>query len=154
MDAKVLSKMQTLCSRREYCSRDIFQKALKALDGNETAAAEVLEALVAEKYVDDRRYACAFARDKAVLTGWGPVKIAFQLGAKGIPRDIIREAVEEAAQEEDASAKLRKVLEAKYRTLEGDPQARLKLLRFGLSRGYEYDDISALVAQITARKDG
>ena len=32
-----------------------------------------------DRYVDDARYAAAFAREKASLQGWGPVKIRFQL---------------------------------------------------------------------------
>ena len=37
--------------------------------------------------------------------------------------------------------KLERLLAAKARTLEGDPRFRLKMLKFGLSRGYEYDAV-------------
>ena len=30
---------------------------------------------------------------------------------------------------------------AKAKSLKDDPQARLKLLRFGLGRGYQYDEV-------------
>lgn len=137
---KVLGKLQAQCSRREYCSSDVRTKAIKALDGDAQRAAEVLESLVADRYVDDLRYAAAFARDKAHLGGWGPVKIRYALSGKGIGRDVIESALSEIDQ--DASAgKLQSLLAAKARTLEGDPQARLKLIRFALSRGYEYSEI-------------
>ena len=137
---KVLSRLQAQCSRREYCSTDIRLKALKALDGNSDAAAEVLESLLSEGYVSDLRYAAAFARDKAHLGGWGPVKIRYALSCKGIDKEIINRALGEV-EPDSASGKLQSLMAAKARTLEGDPQARLKLIRFALSRGYEYSDI-------------
>ena len=36
---------------------------------------------------------------------------------------------------------MRKLLDAKARSLEGDPQARFKLIKYALSRGYEYEDV-------------
>ena len=132
--------MQGRCARREYCRAEMRQKALKALDGDDAAAGEVLESLVADGFVDDARYAGAFAREKAVLDGWGPVKIRYMLKAKGIESADIDAAL--ATIDADAAAvKLDKLLAAKARSLQGDPQARLKLIKYALSRGYNYDDI-------------
>jgi regulatory protein len=72
---KVTDRLRGLCSRREYCVDDVRQKALKALEGDAEAAAEVVETLIKDKYVDDLRYASAFAREKASIQGWGEVKI-------------------------------------------------------------------------------
>lgn len=138
--ARCLSRLQKLCSKAEYCRADIYRKALKDLEGDEEAAAKVVEALQAEKYVDDARFASAYAREKATLQGWGPVKIRFQLRAKGVSDADIRAALEEV-EPEKADAKLQKLLQVKAKTLEGDPQFRLKLIKFGLSRGYEYDAV-------------
>ena len=147
--ARCLSRLQKLCSKAEYCEADIYRKALRDLEGDADAARKVVEALTKEKYVDNARYARAFAREKATIQGWGPVKIRFQLKAKGVSEEIIRAAIEEVDEEKQAD-KLRKVLLSKARTLEGDPRLRLKLLRFGLSRGYDYDTVEAEVSEIIA----
>ena len=144
---KVTDRLRGLCSRREYCVEDVRQKALKALDGDVAAAAEVVGTLVKEKYVDDLRYASAFARDKASIQGWGEVKIRYMLSAKKISRDVIDQALGEIDAER-ASTKLFKLLETKYKSLREDPQCRLKLLRFALGRGYSYDDASAVINQL------
>ncbi len=60
--ARCLSRLQKLCSKAEYCRADIRRKALKDLEGDEEAADKVGASLVEEKYVDDGRYASAFAR--------------------------------------------------------------------------------------------
>lgn len=145
--ARCLSRLQKRCSKAEYCSSDVYRKALKALDGDAEAAARVLAALVEEKYVDDVRYAGAFAREKAGLQGWGPIKIRFQLRSKGISEDAIAAALEEV-EPGRAADKLERLLAAKARTLEGDPQFRLKMLKFGLSRGYEYAVVEEALKKI------
>ena len=145
--ARCLSRLQKLCSKAEYCRADMYRKALKDLEGDEEAAQKVVETLVAEKYVDDARFASAFAREKASLQGWGPVKIRFQLRGKGVPESVIAAALEEI-EPEKADARLEKLLSAKARTLEGDPQLRLKLLKFALSRGYEYNTVEAALKKI------
>ena len=65
------------------------------LDGNMDEARIVLEKLVEEKYVDDYRYSCAYARDKASIAGWGAVKIRYMLRAKGVAGEVIDAAIEE-----------------------------------------------------------
>ena len=144
---QILNRLQAQCARREYCRADVRQKALKALEGDVAGAETVVASLVADQFVDDLRYASAFAREKASLTGWGPVKISYALSAKGIDRDTIRQALEEidgAA----ADRKIETVLRAKWKTLAEDPEGKLKLLKFGLGRGYEYNALQDLVKRI------
>ncbi len=144
--AKVTDRLRGLCSRREYCRSEVMKKALTALEGDATVAAEVVETLVKEKYVDDMRYASAFARDKSSLAGWGIVKIRYMLSSKGIPKDVIEAALEEV-DDEKASEKLRKIIEVKAKALKDDPQKRMKLLRFALGRGYEYGDVIEILKE-------
>lgn len=141
---KILDNLRRQCSRREYCSSDILKKVEKALGGDTDQAAKVLEALVKEKYVDDLRYAEAFARDKSAIAGWGAVKIRYMLSSKGIEREKISMALEEIDPGK-ADDRLKKLIENKYKSLKDDPQCRLKLLRFALGRGYSYDEVSAVI---------
>jgi regulatory protein len=141
---KVLDRMRNLCSRREYCRADIMKKAMSALDGDREKAEKVIEILVAEKYIDELRYASAFARDKSSISGWGETKIRYMLSSKGVPREVIDKALEEI-DESKAMTRLEKLMENKYRSLKDDPQCRLKMLRFGLGRGYGYDEVSEVL---------
>ena len=146
-EKKVLDRLQRLCSKAEYCTSDIRRKALKALEGDEAAAGRIVKFLLEEKYVDDLRYSCAFAREKSSLQGWGAIKIRYALRSKGIPEGIISEALEEIDGGQ-ASKKMEKLLEAKYRTLKEDPAAKLKLLRYALGRGYSYDEAAPAVERL------
>ena len=144
---KVLDRMRNLCSRREYCRADIMKKAMSALEGDREKAEKVIEILVAEKYIDELRYASAFARDKSSISGWGETKIRYMLSSKGVPREVIDKALEEI-DESKAMTRLEKLMENKYRSLKDDPQCRLKMLRFGLGRGYGYDDVSEVLENL------
>ena len=147
MEKKVLERLQRQCARMEYCVSDIRRKALKALEGDAEAAERIVASLVADRFVDDSRYAAAFAREKSSLQGWGPVKLRFQLRGKRIADEVISEALREIDPEK-ASAKLDKLAANRYRLLQGDPQCRLKLLKALLSRGYGYDEVEAAVRRV------
>lgn len=150
--AKVLDRLRRLCSKREYCCSDILRKASESLGGDREAAEAVLAVLVGERYVDDRRYASAFARDKSALSGWGDVKIRYMLAAKGIGRDVISEALEEIDRDK-AGSRLEKLIENKWKTLKEDSQGKIRLIRYALGRGYGYDEVSAAMAAVTDSHD-
>lgn len=147
---KVADRMRTLCSRREYCTGDILKKAAAALDGDKQKAAEIVAKLIEEKYIDDLRYASAYARDKSSIAGWGEAKIRYMLSAKGISKDIVTQAFE-SIDENKAAGRLHKLMDNKARSLKGDPQARLKMLRFGMGRGYSYEEVAAVTDRIIER---
>jgi regulatory protein len=138
---KVVDRLRALCSRREYCSADIMKKALAALEGNKQQAEHVLKLLVKEGYVDDLRYASAYARDKSVISGWGAAKIRYMLKAKGLGEDVLSSALNEIDSDK-AGRRLEKLMETKLRSLKDDPQCRLKMLRYAMGRGYSYDEVS------------
>lgn len=144
---KVADRMRGLCSRREYCRQDIMKKVLAALDGDADEAGRVMDRLVEEKYIDDLRYASAYARDKSSIAGWGSTKIRYMLASKGIDRETIAAALQEV-DEGKASDRLEKLLAGKVRSLKDDPQRRMKLLRFALGRGYQYDEAAEVIGRL------
>lgn len=144
---KILDNLRRQCSRREYCTSDVLKKAENALEGDRDKAMQVLQALVADKYVDDLRYCEAYAREKSSISGWGEVKIRYMLSAKGISRDIISQALTQIDSQR-AESRLVKLMENKYRALKDDPQWKIKLLRFGLGRGYSYDEVNEVLKRL------
>ena len=147
---KVLDRMRCICSRREYCRSDIMKKALKALDGDRDKAEKVVETLVKEKFIDDLRYSSAFARDTASLAGWGETKIRYMLSSRGIPKEVITLALEEIDGDK-AADKLEKLMANKFKSLKDDPQCRMKMLRFALGRGYDYEEVSSVLDKLAGQ---
>ena len=120
---------------------------MTALEGDSVQAEAIADQLVKEKYIDDQRYATAYARDKASISGWGAAKIKYMLASKGIDRGVISEALGDI-DDGRAAARLGKLMENKARSLKDDPQSRMKLLRFGLGRGYGYEEVTEVIDKI------
>ncbi len=149
----ILSRLQAACARREYCESDIRAKAVKLCEEDEARADAIVASLIKDGFVNDLRYACAFAREKSRLNGWGPHKIRMALCLKKIEKSTIEQALEEASGHE-AEEKLQKLVQAKWRSLKADPQAKLKLLRFALGRGYEYEQVKDIVEECAKKDSG
>lgn len=138
---KVLSRLEAQCAKREYCVSEIKAKLSKTLGEDEESISEVMDSLIRDKYVDNLRYATAFSREKSSIGGWGGVKIAMGLRAKGIDNDTIRIALAEIDGER-ATERLKRLLLSKKHSLTGDPYWKLKLIRYALGRGYGYDEVN------------
>ena len=108
---------------------------------------EILEALVKEKFVDDVRFAGAYVRDKARFSGWGVVKIAYNLKGLGVGEEVIKEALAENMECFD-SGRLQDILQKKWNSLKSGltyQQKRDKVLRFALGRGFQYGQIMDII---------
>lgn len=144
---KVQNALEAMCARREYCSADILRKAADRLEGDVPAATLILDSLKSRGFVDDLRYASAFAREKSAITGWGEIKIRFALRAKRIDDSVIEQALQEVDCSKSAE-KLERLLAIKWRSLKGADDAKLKLLKFALSRGYGYDEVKPVADRV------
>ena len=131
------SRMAARCSQREYCRSDVLRKAQEAGLSREDARS-LANRLEAEGFIDENRYARAFAHDKTLYDHWGRLKTRQALAMRGISNSDIAEALA-AIDEDEYSEIVRATMEAKARTLHADsPYAlRQKLLRFAASRGFE-----------------
>lgn len=132
----MLLKMAALCARSEQCEADIarrlYAKGLPVGDVD-----WVVNNLKQQSFIDDRRFAAAFARDKVRFSAWGRRKIRAALIAKRIKESIIAGALEEINDDDYAEA-IERAARAKALNLNlGLRDDQLKLYRHLLSRGFE-----------------
>ena len=132
-----LSRAMALCSKSEYCISDIQAKLNKWGIG-EKEAGKIVSALVKERFLDEKRYAGIFVRDKLKFNKWGKIKIAAHLRMKNIPSGIIKEALESIDNEQYVGM-LKNLLSEHRRHIKAKNQYDLKgkLLRYGQSKGFE-----------------
>lgn len=146
----MLVRMAGLCASSEQCSADIRAKILKKGFSNEEAD-KMMEYLVRNRYVDDDRFAGAYARDKVRFSGWGRHKVRMGLRSKGIPEMAISRALG-LIPEEDYSEALYKALIAKAKSLDMEVVAdRRKLYRHLASRGFESSLIIGAIRKMIER---
>lgn len=133
---EMLIKMAGLCAGAEQCMADVRQKILKQGFSLEEAE-KMISYLCANKYIDDARYARAYAVDKVRFSGWGKMKVRMGLRAKGMSDSIITQAIDYIPEKDYAEA-LEKAMLAKVRSLDlRDVKDRQRLYRHLVSRGFE-----------------
>ena len=127
------------CARQECSRRDISTK-LVGKGATAAEAREVVDRLVGEGFIDDARYARAFVADKFRFEHWGRVKISYMLHLKGLPGNVVDEALQQIDEAQYAET-LKDFLEGKLRTVRAaTPYAlRQKVARAAISRGFEPD---------------
>ena len=135
---EILYKLAAKCSVSEQCLSDIEAK-LSRYDLTEEERTHILRHLVEEKYVDDRRYAEAYVKDKYRFNKWGRIKIAQGLRMKGIDTETIKSAME-VIDEEEYQGILRDLIKAKRKSTRGRSEYEIngKLIRFATGRGFEF----------------
>jgi regulatory protein len=133
----VLRKTMDLCSRREQCVLDIREKT-EAWGAGASETERIISTLIAENFINEERYAAAFVKDKFNYNKWGRIKIAGHLRVKQIPGEIIKQALGSIDNELYVST-LKVMIENHRRSVKAKNKYDLKakLLRFGLSRGFE-----------------
>ena len=134
-----LGKATALCSQSEHCKAQIMEK-LSLWGVSVQDAYNIMDYLVKEKYIDNKRFARAYCHDKFCYNHWGRIKIRQMLRHLRLSDEEIEEGMQ-AINDDDYLEALNDVLQAKDRSLrEKDIYLRkAKLVRHLLSRGFETD---------------
>ena len=145
---EALASLMRLCARAERSSGDAL-RLMQNWGVNKNEQQEVLQRLIKERFIDDRRYAEAFVREKCNLSAWGRYKIQSALKRKGIANDIIAEAMAKL-NPSDNKKRLQNKLQTKIKHIKYDTayQLKTKLIRYALSLGFEMDEVMDSVNEI------
>ena len=146
-------KAEAYCAMSEHCTDDVCRK-LEQWGAPLAEFDSILEHLKKEKYVDNRRYAIAFVRDKYRFNQWGRIKIAQSLRMKQIGSEEINLAMEEVDEAEYLDI-LTSAIRRKLPTIKAvnDYERRGKLVRFAVGRGYEVEKILQCLNRIGYEDD-
>ena len=150
---QALAALMRLCARSEKSQEDA-RRLMRGWGLAERDAEGVLAKLVRDRFIDDARYAGAFVREKLRLSGWGEYKIRTALQRKRIDRALIDAALAEADRPA-MGERLRRQLERKARTAKYSTQYELKtkLIRYGLSLGYDYEAVMDAASAMVRETD-
>ncbi len=140
-EEQALARAAAQCSASEQCVSQIRQKLVRWNIGKE-AQERILTHLVEERYIDESRFARAYANDKFRYNHWGPVRIDMELRRLGIASSLRREAIELLPQEEQTDA-LKALLAQKRPSIKAksDYELKGKLIRFALGRGFQMEEV-------------
>ena len=142
---QALAALMRLAARSEKSSGDAL-RLMQNWGVDPSARQGVLQRLINDKFIDDRRYAEAFVRDKMRFSGWGVFKLRAALRNKGISTDIVEDVLR-MLDSNNMAARLRERLARKMRTTKYTTRYDLKtkLMRYGASLGYDFESVGDVV---------
>lgn len=130
-----------LLSQREH-SRLELERKLKPFEETPGELAEVLDFLQAKDFINEQRVVESVVNNRSRKIG--ATRVRQELQAKGLPAEAIAEAVQEMRGTELARA--REVWRKKFGEPPADQAARLKHLRFLVSRGFAPEVVRKVVS--------
>lgn len=132
-----LQRAMAICAKSEHSGGDIRYK-LNSWGVSNNDSDEIIRILTKENFINDRRFASAYISDKLRNNKWGKIKISSQLRLKGVSEEIIRSSLSKIDDTEYLDL-IKAVISTYRKTVKAKNQYDLKgkLLRFGLSRGFE-----------------
>lgn len=145
-EQEALARLSAWCSLAEHCRSEVEEKALRwGLSAQ--AASRIVSRLEEERFVDEERFCRAFIRDKSLFAKWGKMKIGQALRLKRIPQSVYGPLLDEVVDDGEYLSTLRALLASKRKTIRArnDYEARAKLVRFALGRGFSMDDIGRCI---------
>ena len=139
-------RLAELCAQAEHCEYEMQEK-MRRWEIADDAQARVMQRLITERYVDDERFARAFANDKVKYNKWGRRKVEQAMWLKHIAEDI-RQRVLDSIDDEEYIAILRPLLQQKRRSVKAhnDYELRQKLIKFAIGRGFTMDIIKQCIS--------
>lgn len=134
-------QLAALCANAEHCQYEMLEK-MKRWELSDEAQARVMARLIEERYVDDRRYARAFVKDKIRYNKWGHRKVQQGLWMKRIDKEI-QDEVLDGIDEKEYLDVLKPLLKQKRKSIKANSDYELnqKLVRFAYGRGFTFEII-------------
>lgn len=144
---EAVKKIEKYCAYQERSQRQVIDK-LKSWGLTESERGEILVHLIQSNFLNEERFAIAYAKGKYKIKKWGPDKIKRGLIQAGVSSQLVNLALGEIPVEDIQNQirtlglkKLKLPIDTKgYINLEWD--VRNKLYRYLLGKGYSIEEIN------------
>lgn len=148
-------KLEWYCAYQERCHSEVKEKLYNyGLFPNEVD--QIVAYLITENFLNEERFAEAYASGKFRIKHWGKIKIKQGLKQRHISDYCIKKALN-AIDVEEYFEVLKKVAEKKFKSIketkgvsksQKEYQKKMKLMSYLLSRGFENDLVSEVVKEL------
>lgn len=132
-------KAQSYCAYQERCQQEVRDKLYEWGLWPE-AVESIIADLISQNFINEERFAIAFAGGKFRIKKWGRIKIKIALKQKRISDYCIKKALQEIDGDQYVET-IKKVLEKKANSLTEKNLIRrkYKLLQYAAAKGFEQD---------------
>jgi len=143
-----LEKMKNWCAYQERSQFEVRNKLFEYGIFNEEAE-NIISQLIQENFLNEERFALAFARGKFRIKRWGRIKIKLELKQHKVSDYCITKALKQIDGNE-YFATLEKIIEKKTKEIKESNKIKkqYKIIKYAMSRGYEQDIIMDAIKKL------
>ena len=150
---QALQKLKHYCAYQERCHQEVKDK-LYELGVWSRDHDEIIASLIEENYLNEERFAIAFAGGKYRVKQWGRVKIRYELKQKQVSDYCIRKALKQIDEDQYLQL-LQGLAKEMYVSLKKDQYIirRKKTADYLLRRGFETDLVNEALKKLLSKTD-
>lgn len=136
---QALQKLKHYCAYQERCHSEVKEK-LYNLGVWKRDHDAIIATLIEENYLNEERFAIAYAGGKWRMKQWGRVKIRYELKQKQVSEYCIKKAMKEISDEEYLKT-IQKLAKEKYASLKSEQYLirKKKTIDYLIRKGFERD---------------
>jgi regulatory protein len=137
---QALPKAKQYCAYQERSHSEVKEK-LYGFGLNTKEVEQIISVLIEENYLNEERFAIAFAGGKFRMKQWGKVKISHALKQKQVSAYCIKKALQQIDYDHYLQT-LQKLFDAKLKTLKSEKNIFIKKKKLQdhlLQKGFEMD---------------
>ena len=144
---QALQKLKHYCAYQERCHSEVKEK-LYSLGVWKKDRDEIIATLIEENYLDEERFAIAFAGGKFRVKQWGRVKIKYELKQKQVSEYSIKKALKQIDEDEYLKT-LKKLADKKYAALKSEQYLvrKKKTMDYLIQKGFEPEMIIRVITE-------
>ena len=145
---QALQKLKHYCAYQERCHSEVKEK-LYNLGVWKKEHDEIIASLIENGYLNEERFAIAFAGGRFRIKQWGRVKIKYELKQKQVSEYSIKKALKQIDEQEYMKS-LNKLATEKYNSLKREQwlARKKKTVDYLLQKGYELNLINNVIDSI------
>ena len=146
---EALQKLRHYCRYQERCCSEVKNKLFE-LGINKNLHDEMINELIDENYLDEERFAIAFAIGRFKMKQWGRKKIFYELKTKKLSTEAIQKGLQQI-NEKDYLKILEKLAKEKYALLKHEQYLvrKKKTMDYLIQKGFEFDLVNSWIEKIT-----
>ena len=146
---KAFQKAKYYCAYQERSHAEV-KKKLYGFGLYKSEVEILISLLIEENYLNEERFALAFAGGKFRINQWGKTRIKFELKQRQVSEYCIKKALL-AITDEDYEKTLNKLAEEKLSSLKSEQNVftkKGKLQNYLVGKGYEYNLVSEILKSV------
>jgi regulatory protein len=142
---QALQKLRHYCGYQERCHSEVREK-LYSLGVFKKGHDAIIATLIEEDYLNEERFAIAFAGGKFRVKQWGKVKIKYELKQRQVSEYSIKKALQQIKDDEYHEV-LKKLADEKYASVKDEQYLvrKKKTIDYLLQKGFEMALVGAVV---------